>query len=191
MDAWLHEHWLVGNTGDTGLCTPTPTQLSSQRGVQLGALGATQVLAGGVSDAAGVSPLKPQDQTAWSHLSWARVTLLREATCKLWPWAHSRAATPLRSETPPQDTPPVNSGSPDSRFPSFGKIWRKVLGNNRHGGTEAGTSHRGHTQAGRGGWGGRVEPRAAPGRSDTSACGRAHSLEGRSNPRAPEGSCRG
>lgn len=128
MDAWLHEHWLVGNTGDTGLCTPTPTQLSSQRGVQLGALGATQVLAGGVSDAAGVSPLKPQDQTAWSHLSWARVTLLPEATCKLWPWAHSRAATPLRSETPPQDTPPVNSGSPDSRFPSFGKIWRQSAG---------------------------------------------------------------
>lgn len=26
-----------------------------------------------------------------------------------------------------------------------------MLGNNRHGGTEAGTSHRGHTQAGHGG----------------------------------------
>ena len=66
-----------------------------------------------------------------------------------------------------------------------------MLGNNRHGGTKAGTSHRGHAQAGHGGWGGRVEPRVAPGRFDTSACGQVRSLEGGSNPRAPEGSCQG
>lgn len=96
-----------------------------------------------------------------------------------------------RGQTAPQDAAPVNSGSPDSRLPSFVKIRRfRELDNKRQGVQRPGPP-RGSCPGRAWGWGGRVEPRAAPGGSDTRARGRVHSLWGRPSPRAPEGSRRG
>ena len=116
----------------------------------------------------GGQSLKPQDRAAWSHLSWARITLLLEATRKLWPWAPPRAAG---VRCPPQDTPPPCELSVNSVKTSI--IWQNMevptAGQQQAGGYRGWDLPGGHTQAGHRGWGGRVEPRTAPGGSDTSA----------------------
>lgn len=142
---------------------------------------------GGDAAAAGVSPLKPQDRAAWSPV-------VGQGHSPPGGRPQALATGPSRSsrgQTAPQDTAPVNSGSPDSRLPSFVKIWRfRELDSNRQG-TEAGASPGVMPRQRMGGRGGRGAPRTAPGGPNTSARGRAHSLGGRPSPRAPEGSRRG